>query len=86
VERKRKAGDIGMSGIVQRGDLDSMTGALMHSGEAADGFHGATAGCANGGDDVKESHGGRQQSAWRISLDGLYPSQSAGKTFGRIVT
>jgi hypothetical protein len=52
--------DLGVRGIVERRDFDGVAVALVHGGEAAHGFRGATTSGADGGDDVKEFHGRRR--------------------------
>jgi hypothetical protein len=51
--------DFGVRGIVERRDFDGVAVALVHGGEVAHGFRGATTSGADGGDDVEESHGRR---------------------------
>jgi hypothetical protein len=52
--------DFGVRRIVERRDFDRVAVALVHGGEAAHGFRGATTSGADGGDDVKKSHGRRR--------------------------
>ena len=65
VDWEGEGGDVGVRGIVERGDLNGMAFALQHGGEAADSFCWTAAGGANGGDEVEKLHAG----GW---LQGLY--------------
>jgi hypothetical protein len=73
VQAKREGLDFGVHGIVQGHDFDGMAITLMNCREAPHGSHRAPTGGADGSDDVKEFHGGRELLRARgESLHGLY--------------
>jgi hypothetical protein len=75
VQAKGEVADFGIRGIIKRDDFDGVAIALVYGRKIPHGFRWATAGGADGSDDVKEFHGRREMSQARGgSLHGLYLS------------
>ncbi len=75
VEPQREVADFGVRGIIKGYDFHGVAVALVYVRKAPHGFRWATTGGADGSDDVKEFHGGREMSLARGgSLHGLYLS------------
>jgi hypothetical protein len=75
VQAKGKVAYFGVRGIIKGYDFHGVAVALVYGRKTPHGFRRATTGGADGSDDVKEFHGGREMSQARgRSLHGLYLS------------